>query len=293
MPNKTFILNFTLAAFIFTSCATAAEVQLHNARAPIRFLLTFDDGPSGSLKRNSTKKILEVLAKNPIQPGIKVIFFVQTRARRGGGTEYGRLLLKREHDEGHLLAFHTSTPHHSNHTSLSPEQFEQSLKNGIADMTEAIGVAPTFVRPPFWSFDARTLDGYHRNGLQMLLTDLSANDGVIWGVNWSWHKHSNLLKQLSSARPKWLDGHLPVVDGETPIVVTFHDVNTYTARTLQVYLEILLQVARELDMPVADKPFYDNRTALERAAAGRVVVDADSDVKLPTIWNWMWRKNHK
>lgn len=290
MPTKNFILNsILLCALAFTKQAVLADTQLKAASAPIRFVLTFDDGPSGAVKRNPTKMILNELAHNPIQPGIKAIFFVQTRAARGGGTEVGRSLLRREQDDGHLLAFHTATLHHSNHRLLPPEQFEQSLKFGVADMTEASGAVPTLVRPPFWNYDARTLNEYHRNGLQMLLTDLSANDGVIWGVNWSWHKHSNLLKQLTAVRQKWLEGNLPVVDGETPIIVTFHDVNTYTARNIEVYLKILLQVADELDMPLARKPFYDNRSGLERAAIARVVVAADTNIQLPGIWNWIWR----
>jgi peptidoglycan/xylan/chitin deacetylase (PgdA/CDA1 family) len=198
MFKQGFIVKFvTLLVLIFTNGISVAETQMQAGRAPIRFLLTFDDGPSGATKRNPTKLILDALAQNSIQSGIKAIFFVQTRAERGGGTEAGRMLLRLEQDHGHLLAFHTTTSHHSNHTHLSPEQFELSLKNGIADMMEVSGAPPTFVRPPFWSYDERTLSGYHRNGLQMLLTDLSANDGVIWGVNWSWHKHSNLLKQLT------------------------------------------------------------------------------------------------
>ncbi len=290
MINRFTALHFAIFSIvIFASGGVHAEAQLKNERAPIRFLLTFDDGPSGAVKRNPTQKILDVLAKNPIQSGIKAIFFVQTRAQRGGGTEEGRRLLKREQSEGHLLGFHTATPHHSNHKFLPPEQFEQSLQDGIDDMRGEIGVAPSLVRPPFWSYDAHTLHEYHRAGMQMLLTDLSANDGVIWGVNWSWHKHSNFLKQLSIARQKWLEGSLPVVDGETPIVVTFHDVNTYTARTMGIYLNILLQVAKELEMPVTEKPFYDDRAALERAAAARVVVDANNNVQLPSIWNWVWR----
>ena len=42
-----------------------------------------------------------------------------------------------------------------------------------------------------------------------------------------------------------------------------------------IYLNILLQVAKELEMPVTEKPFYDDRAALERAAAAR-----DGDVHL-------------
>jgi peptidoglycan/xylan/chitin deacetylase (PgdA/CDA1 family) len=288
MIYKFFVSNFaTLLMLIAISFTTFAETPA--APAPIRFLLTFDDGPSGAAKRNPTKRILDTLAQNPIQPGIKAIFFIQTRAARAGGTEVGRLLLRREQEEGHLLAFHTATPRHSNHRRLPPEEFQLSLKNGVEDLTEVSGAAPTFVRPPFWNYDARTLTEYHRNGLQILLTDLSANDGVIWGVNWSLRKHSNLLKQLTAAREKWLQGNLPVVDGETPIVVTFHDLNTYTARNIEVYLKILLQVADELNMPLAQKAFYDNRTQLERAAAARVVVNVGDNPQLPGIWNWLWR----
>jgi peptidoglycan/xylan/chitin deacetylase (PgdA/CDA1 family) len=287
---KNIILNcLSLCFSIFISVTTFADTQSKNERAPIRFLLTFDDGPSGATKRNPTKKILDALAKNPIQPGIKAIFFIQTRAIRGGGTEVGQSLMRREHEEGHLLAFHTATPRHSNHRGLLPDEFQSSLKNGVEDLTEVAGVAPRFVRPPFWNYDARTLNEYHRHGLQMLLTDLSANDGVIWGVNWSWHKHSNLLKQLTAAREKWLQGSLPVVDGETPIVVTFHDVNSYTARNIEVYLKILLQVADELDIPLATKAFYDDHNSLERAAAARVVINAEDNLQLPGIWNWLWR----
>lgn len=274
---------------LLMSCAASGQVQLVSEPLPIRFLLTFDDGPSGAIKRNATEKILAGLENNSVQPGIKAIFFTQTRAVRGGGTEKGRLLLHREQNEGHLLAFHTATAHHANHRFLTPEELELSLRQGIEDLTEVTGAAPLLVRPPFWNYDQRTLDCYHRHGLQMLLTHLSANDGVIWGVNWSWHKHSNLLKQLGLVRPLWAEGRMPVVDGYTPIVVTFHDVNSYTSRNLEVYLKILLEVARELDMPVAAKPFYDDRAELERAALTSTVNDLSNKPHLPAIWNWLWR----
>jgi peptidoglycan/xylan/chitin deacetylase (PgdA/CDA1 family) len=258
------------------------------APAPIRFLLTFDDGPSAAQYNNSTEQVLEVLANNSVQNGIKAIFFIQTRAAHGGGTERGRALMHREWDEGHLLEFHTATPHHSNHRFLSEAEFTDSLHNGIADLTGITGVAPTIVRPPFWSYDQRTFDAYHRVGLAMLLTDLSANDGKIWGVNFSFRKHSNLLAQLNAVKQQWLAGELPVVDGVTPIVVTFHDVNTYTSNHVEVYLQILLQVAGELEMRTASVAFYNQRDDLRRAALAKTVKDATTKEKLPGVWNWVW-----
>ena len=42
----------------------------------------------------------------------------------------------------------------------------------IADKNEVSGVVLTLVRPPFWNYDAHTLNEYHCNELQILLTDL-------------------------------------------------------------------------------------------------------------------------
>jgi len=255
---------------------------------PIRFLLTFDDGPSSATNQNPTERILDVLAKNQIQPDIKAIFFVQTRAARGGNESIHNLLL-REHAEGHLLAFHTATSHHANHRFLEPKDLESSLQLGIDDLMKVSGSAPQLIRPPFWNYDARTLESYHRHGLQMLLTDLSANDGKIHGVNWSWRKRYNLFTQLRRVKMRWAEGNIPTVDGNIPVVVTFHDLNSYTARNIEVYMRILLQVAHELDMPVATKPFYDNRAQLEKAALTRTVQDIRSKAYIPGIWSWLWQ----
>jgi peptidoglycan-N-acetylglucosamine deacetylase len=267
----------------------ALPVARADTPAPIRFLLTFDDGPSASSWRNPTAQVLDTLARNRAQAGIKAIFFTQTGDTASGASAIGRQLMQREHDEGHLLAFHTATARHSNHRYLSAEELDLSLRRGSADLQTIAGVAPTLVRPPFWSYDAATLAQYQRHGMQMLLTDLSANDGVIWGVNWSWHKRSNLLANLAKLRPRWQAGELPVVDGSTPVVVTFHDINRYTASVIEEYLLILLDVARELKMPTAALPFYDQREALEKAALAKTVSDASLKPPLPGLWGWIWR----
>jgi peptidoglycan/xylan/chitin deacetylase (PgdA/CDA1 family) len=259
------------------------------APAPVRFLLTFDDGPAAADSDNPTVRILETLAHNPYQDNIKAVFFTQTRAWHGGGTDTGRALIRREHAEGHVVALHSATTFHSNHRSMSRAALDQSMQRGVDDLLAETGVAPKLVRPPFWAYNADTLDAYHQHGMHMLLTDLSANDGKIYGVNFSWHKRSNMLAGLAETRKRWAAGAMPVVDGATPIVVTFHDVNTYTARHIEEYMGILLDVARELDVPLAAKPFYDDRDDLERAALASTVSDADASPKLPGFWNWLWR----
>jgi peptidoglycan-N-acetylglucosamine deacetylase len=267
----------------------APAAALQAGPAPMRFLLTFDDGPAAAASDNPTVRILEALAHNPYQDGIKAVFFTQTRAWHGGGTAVGRQLIRREYDEGHLVALHSATLFHSNHRFMSQASLEESLQRGVDDLTGVTGIAPTLVRPPFWAYDADTLAAYHRHGMQMLLTDLNANDGKIYGINFSWHKRSNMLTHLRATRERWAAGTMPAVDGATPVVVTFHDVNTYTASHIEQYMEILLDVARELDIPLAARPFYDERGALERAALASTVPNADSKPPLPGLWNWLWQ----
>ena len=269
--------------------AWAAPTAAALTPVPIRFLLSFDDGPSAADSNNPTVKVLEVLAQNKVQPGIKAVFFVQTRSRNGGATEIGQNLLHREFDEGHLLAFHTTTPRHSNHRFLTEQELELSLLAGVADLTAITGKAPALVRPPFWNYDERTLIAYQQHGMRILLTDLSANDGKTIGINFSLTKRRNMRKMLTEFRQRWITGTVPVIDGITPVVVTFHDINTYTASHIEEYLNILLDVAQELEMPTSSKAFYDERDELERAALASTIRDGEVKAKLPGIWNWLWQ----
>jgi len=270
---------------------TAQTEQALRSQPPIRFLLTFDDGPSASSFWNPTASVLDDLAHNPIQPGIKAVFFVQTRATRAGNSDIGRALMQREHAEGHILGFHTATSGHTNHRSLSPEELEQSLNDGSADIAAITGAPPTILRPPFWNYDKRTFAAYQQHGLHVLLTDLSANDGKIWGITASPQRRANLLKHLAEVREQIAQGKMPVVDGVIPVVVTFHDLNRYTARHMQEYLQILMDCARETGVPTAEQPFYTDRSVLLRAVMARTVQDSSVPVRLPGFWNWWWNKN--
>jgi peptidoglycan/xylan/chitin deacetylase (PgdA/CDA1 family) len=274
---------------LLLSASAAGQTGSAPTPAPVRFLLTFDDGPATADSDNPTVHILETLAHNPYQDNIKAVFFTQTRAWHGGGTDTGRALIRREHAEGHVVALHSATWFHSNHRFMSRAKLDETMQRGVEDLIAETGVAPKLVRPPFWAYDADTLASYHQHGMQMLLTDLNANDGKIYGINFSWHKRSNMLTHLAETRKRWAAGGMPVVDGSTPIVVTFHDVNTYTSRHIEEYMGILLDVARELNVPLAAKPFYDDRDELERAALASTVSSPDTKPQLPGLWNWLWQ----
>lgn len=255
---------------------------------PIRFLLTFDDGPSASSFWNPSLQVLDALADNPVQPGIKAVFFLQTCGPRAGGSDIGRSVMRRQQQEGHVLGFHTATYWHTNHRFLSPDELEQSLTRGGSDIAAMTGAAPSLVRPPFWSFDRRTAAAYRQHGLHILLTDLSANDGKVWGITMSPRRRINLTRQLSEVRERIAAGQLPAVDGVIPVVVTFHDINRYTARHAREYLQILLDSAKATGMRTAAKPFYDDHQALERAALARTVDHSAEPVHLPGLWDWLW-----
>lgn len=267
---------------------TPQTEQRLQAQAPIRFLLTFDDGPSASGYNNPSRSIVADLAKNPVSPGIKAVFFLQTEAARSGGSARGRKTMEREYAGGHILAFHTATGFHTNHRWLGDAELERTLSQGAADIASITGAPPKLVRPPFWNYDRRTFAAYQRHGMQVLLTDLSANDGKIWGFNGSPRRRANLYRQLSVVRERIALGELPTVDGVIPVVVTFHDINRYTARHLQEYLQILLDSARINGVKTAAEPFYTDRAVLERAALARTVKDVSEDVHLPGVWNWIW-----
>ena len=277
----------TAAALALMLLAGCAGPSLEQVRAlppnayPARFLLSFDDGPSTWQPYNPTRAILDTLARNPVQPGIKAVFFLQTRDPRAGGSEAGRALMQREHAEGDVLAVHSGSPRgHIDHVLLPEAELERTLADAKADIAAVAGQPPDLVRPPFWNYDARTLAAYRRLGLHMLLTDVSANDGVIYFWNISLRRRSHLHNALAEVRERIAAGALPVVGGVIPLVVTFHDTNPYTAHHMEEYLHILTEEAANVGLVLARKPFYDDAAGIERAARVRadgwdVARDAD------------------
>jgi peptidoglycan-N-acetylglucosamine deacetylase len=253
------MLKRILAAAALAMLAAGAGAE-PGAPAPIRFLLSFDDGPAPS-----TARVLQTLAANAVQAGIKAMFFVQTRI--GDGAQ----LMRRTHAEGHLLAVHTGTEQgHVSHMALSTEELERSLAQAKADIAaQSDGAVPRFVRPPFWFYDESTLASYARVELAMLLTDITARDGMVLGINLVPARRTMIRAQLERIKQQWQAGALPALDGATPIVATFHDVNSGTADRLEEYLGMLVDEARAAGLALGERPFFDRREALERAAGLR------------------------
>lgn len=278
---RTLVKKLLRGAMISVACVLAGchsilqPVELPPAPWPvrIRFLLTFDDGPSIRTGDNPTLSILKQLELNDIQPGIKAIFFVQTRNTNGGGTEVGKAIMRRTYSAGHVLGLHSASPRgHVSHARMSSSDLNQSLQNGIADIRYLTGRNPILVRPPFLAFNPEIQDLYAANYMNMLLSDVSANDGVIHIFSASFRRRNHIHSELRKVRAAIERNELQRVGCCIPVVVTFHDVNTFTANHLSEYLHILMEAAVWTGLLPEDKPFYDTAVDIERAAVGRSIL---------------------
>ncbi|GAB7129166.1 polysaccharide deacetylase family protein [Silvimonas sp. JCM 19000] len=254
--------------FLFALCLGLASAA-HAAPAPVRFILTFDDGPS--LWRSApTARILQQLQDNPVVPQIKAVFFVQTAHPDHGGSVAGQALERQSCAQGHVLGVHSGSPRgHIPHTLMAPEELLQSLQQGIRDIEAQCGTQAGVVRPPDWEFNDSTLATYRQAGLAMLQTDVSANDGKIYGWNISLRRRSHMHDSLAVVLQAWQAGKLPEVAGVTPVIVAFHDVNPYTATHMTEYLQILVEEAKNVGLPLDATPFYTDTAQLRSATLAR------------------------
>ncbi|MBI5611703.1 MAG: polysaccharide deacetylase family protein [Gammaproteobacteria bacterium] len=234
---------------------------------PVRFLLTFDDGPSGAAEDNPTASILDQLAANPVQKGVKALFFVQTRNPEGGASGVGRELLGRAHAEGHVLGLHSGSARgHIKHVDFPPHELDQSLADGAADLRALTGAPWLFLRPPNWAHNDAVLAAYREHRFGMLLDDVRARDGKHWGFKWNPRLHSHIHSEMAAVAEQIRAGELPALGGAIPVIVTLHDLNTATAGNLREYMQALMEGARRSGLRVDAKPFFDSRAEVERVA---------------------------
>lgn len=262
-----------LAALWLAGCQSLpSEPPAPLAVPPVRFLLTFDDGPSVSEGFNPTLAVHAALARNRVQPEIKALFFVQTRNTNGGGTERGRAILRQTHAAGHVLGLHScSVRGHVRHTKMTPEELDTCLADGKSDLRGITEADPLFLRPPYWGRTEATHLRYAANGLHMLLTDINSRDGVTHFYNHGWTMRNHLRDELVRVRERLARNELPSLNGATPLVVTFHDINRWTGENLAGYLEMLVEEAAGLGIPLSERPYYDQGREIISAAHLRAV----------------------
>ena len=113
------------------------------AQTPVdikRAALTFDDGPHPVY----TAQLLDELKKREV----KATFFVT-----GEHAELHPELIKRMHDEGHLIGNHTYS--HIQLTASNKNQFKEELIQTNEILHDITGAEVQYVRPPYGSWDKK------------------------------------------------------------------------------------------------------------------------------------------
>ena len=280
---------FLLAPLLLASCRSlppAVSLTATGEAPSIRFLLTFDDGPSIRQPYNPTLAIVDQLASNDVQPGIKGLFFVQTGHPRGGGTPAGRAIMRRLGEHGQVLGLHSVSPRgHIDHTQVTPAALVRELRESKELLRGLTGVPTLFVRPPFGAYNPGTQAIYADADLHMLMSDIRARDGVIYGYNGSLSRRVHIRHALADLRARVDTSRY--ADEPVPVVVAFHDVNPYTARHMTEYLHILVEEAARAGFAVPARPFTATRAEVMDIAISRSVPNPRSIVLTPRITSAM------
>jgi peptidoglycan/xylan/chitin deacetylase (PgdA/CDA1 family) len=128
-----------------------------------RVYLTFDDGPDPEW----TPRVLDALE----QASVKATFFaVGQQAQRSPD------LTRRIHAAGHAVGNHTFSHRHP--WFMSSRTARAQVRDGAKAISDVVGVAPQFYRPPHGRERACMSDEAHRCGEQVVLWNVSAVD---WG----------------------------------------------------------------------------------------------------------------
>ena len=153
--------------------------------------LTVDDGPS-----EYTGRLLDILAKY----GVKATFFVTSRGDDS--------LIKREYDEGHTVALHTSS-HDYAYVYSSVENYFADLY-AVRDRVQRItGYTPTLIRFPGGS--SNTISAKYKLGIMSMLVgeverrgfqyaDWNVSSGDAGGASTADQVYNNVVSRLGDGR---------------------------------------------------------------------------------------------
>lgn len=123
--------------------------------------ITYDDGPSPE----TTNHLLDILkSKN-----VKATFFAI-----GGNSDAFPEILRRERDEGHLVANHSYN--HPQLNALSDDRIAAELDETDKAIEMALGSRPHWLRPPYGATDERVASIAGERGLSLALWDVDTVD---------------------------------------------------------------------------------------------------------------------
>ncbi len=123
--------------------------------------LTFDDGPDDQY----TPQILDILKRH----GVKgTFFFIGTNIRKHPD------VVKRAHEEGHLIASHGYT--HANFANLEVDEIEDSLQRSTQVIEEVTGESNRLFRPPYAALNSRAIEAIEDAGYKIILWNVDSLD---------------------------------------------------------------------------------------------------------------------
>ena len=172
--------------------------------------LTFDDGPNP----HTTPLILDILKKRHL----KAIFFVL-------GLQANKYpeIVKRIHDEGHLVGNHTYG--HKNLAKLKPAAIKKEIESTNKLIEKITGEKPKFIRPPYGSVNKAVIEAINDEGMSMVLWTVDTKD---------WHSKNE------KAVLKEVDRQLHISSGKCiGGAILMHDIYPSTVRALDPVLDKL------------------------------------------------------
>jgi peptidoglycan/xylan/chitin deacetylase (PgdA/CDA1 family) len=203
--NRFFALLLVTLLVLWPAAAYCESESCHPCESCVKkeklIALTFDDGP-GPL----TGALLDALSER----GAKATFFLFGK----NITEETAPMLLRMRDEGHCIGSHTYS--HARLTELSDENISIELKRNDEVIKKITGEAPVLVRPPFGSFNDRTVSAC---GKPVILWSLDTRD-------WELDEVGPVLRNILNV----------VCDGD---VVLMHDQKENTIKATIAAIDVL------------------------------------------------------
>ena len=151
-------------ATVAPSCGFWGKVTWRGPRGSGKIALTFDDGPTPG----ATDRVLDALR----DANVKAAFFVV-----GANVIRHPELLRRVHDEGHLVGNHSY--HHSHYGILGQRRYwDEEVRSTDEAIASVLGVRPAMFRPPMGLKTWHTTGACRLQGHALVTWSRRAIDGL-------------------------------------------------------------------------------------------------------------------
>ncbi|KAG4099782.1 glycoside hydrolase/deacetylase [Neocallimastix lanati (nom. inval.)] len=252
----------TVAAFASIQSVVGEYKNYDECIKPGDFALTFDDGPNSKL----TDMVLDVLKKE----NVKATFFINGKNCMDVANDpEAQRLIKREVDEGHVIASHTYTHPETGITTLTDEQLTSELKTLNDLVFDITGLKLAFFRPPLGEFNEAN---------KKVIESLGFTANVLWNLDSNdWKAGDNATANYF----KYLDNANPSTNS---FIALNHDIQEVTATY---NLQLMIPIIRDLGyhFVTVDECLgmsaYQNVNSLENKGASNTTVPVNATIPTP------------